>query len=143
MYRRNIVPGGWVEFQDFDLKLYSDDGTLPADASSLAWDKYIIEATERIGREPSPGPRLEGFIRAAGFRNVTKRQFKIPIGAWPKDPALQELGALYLAQMLEGLEGFSLRPMCDVLGWKDEDVRGLLAKVRSEFVCGKQHIYMV
>ncbi|KAK3360550.1 S-adenosyl-L-methionine-dependent methyltransferase [Lasiosphaeria hispida] len=139
----NIVPGGWVEFQDFDLNLYSDDGTLPADASSLAWDKYIIEATEQIGREPSPGPRLEGCIRAAGFRNVTKRQFKIPLGAWPKDPALREVGALYLAQMLEGLEGFSLRLMCDVLGWKAEEVRELMAKVRSEFVSGKQHIYMV
>ncbi|KAK0726157.1 S-adenosyl-L-methionine-dependent methyltransferase [Lasiosphaeris hirsuta] len=138
----NIVPGGWVEFQDFDLNLYCDDGTLPADASSLAWDKYIVEATGRIGTEPSPGPRLEACIRAAGFRNVTKRQFKIPLGAWPKDLALRQVGALYLTQMLEGLEGFSLRLMCDVLGWKDDEVRELLAKVRAEFVSGRHHIYM-
>lgn len=143
MLRRNVVSGGWVEFQDFDLKYYSDDDTMPADASLLAWDKLIIEATERAGREPSPGPKLEGYFKAVGFQNVTKRQFKIPIGSWPKDPALKELGAVYLAQMLEGLEGFSLRLMCDVLGWEEVEVKEFLENVRREFISGKQHIYMV
>ena len=143
MLRRNVVPGGWVEFQDFDLQYYSDDDTLPADASTLAWDKLIIEASERAGMEPSPGPKLEKYFKDAGFQNVTKRQFKIPIGPWPQNPALKEVGALYLGQMLEGLEGFSLRLMCDVLGWEEEEVKKFLENVRREFISGKQHIYMV
>lgn len=141
--RRNVAPGGWVEFQDFDLQYYSDDDTIPADASTLAWDKLIIEASERAGMEPSPGPKLEKYFQAAGFRHVTKRQFKIPIGSWPENPALKEVGALYLGQMLEGLEGFSLRLMCDVLGWEEEAVKQFLENVRREFISGKQHIYMV
>lgn len=132
-----------MEFQDFDLQYYSDDDSVPADSSLLAWDRLIIEAAERVGREPSPGPKLEGYFHAAGFHNVTKRQFKIPIGSWPEDVTLKEVGAVYLAQMLEGLEGFSMRLMCDVLGWDEEDVKDFLDKVRREFISGKQHIYMV
>jgi len=144
MLHRNAAPGGWESSsKDFDLRYYSDDDTIPADASSLAWDKLIIEATERAGREPSPGPKLEVYFQVAGFRKVTKRQFKVPIGSWLKAPALKEVGSVYLAQMIEGLEGFSLGLMCDVLGWAEEEVKKFLEKVRREFTSGKQHIYMV
>lgn len=39
---------------------------------------------------------------------------------------------LNLRQVLDGLEGFSLRLLCDVAGWTENEVYVLLANVRKE-----------
>jgi len=98
----------------------------------MIWDNYFLEAAEKIGREPSPGPKLEGWVKEAGFQNVHHKTFKFPLGLWPKDPKFKEVGMLNLAQALNGLEGFSLRLFCGVLGWSKEEVLVLLSKVRKE-----------
>ncbi|KAK3689208.1 S-adenosyl-L-methionine-dependent methyltransferase [Podospora appendiculata] len=138
----NLNPGGWAEFQDFDLLFDCDDGTLDQDNPALKWVRLTIQAAEKIAREPCPGPKLEQWVRDAGFASVTHRRFKIPIGIWPKDPALKELGLYNISQMLEGLEGFSLRLMCDVLGWREEEVQVMLAAVRKELKSGKLHMHL-
>lgn len=71
-------------------------------------------------------------MREAGFKNVTHRRFKFPVGPWPKDRNMKEIGMYNLAQVLQGLEAFSLRLFCDVLGWQKEEVLVLTSKVRKE-----------
>lgn len=44
-----------------------------------------------------------------------------------------------ISQVMTGLEGFSLRLYCDVLGWKKDEVLVLLAQVRSELKDPKIH----
>lgn len=85
-----------------------------------------------IGRTAAPGPKLEGWVRAAGFQNVEIRKIKFPVGPWAKDPVLKEVGTCNLIQMLNGLEAFSMRLLCDVDGWSETEVHVLLAKVREE-----------
>jgi len=150
----NVKPGGWVELQDFDLDIQSDndnsDDAPPSHSNSgsnsdlavFQWVKIIIETAKSIERDPSPGPGLEGWMQAAGFIDVTHRVFKIPLGGWPEDPELQEIGYLYLAQTLEGMEGFSLRLMCGVLGWDLERVRELLARVRKDLMTRRLRLKM-
>lgn len=128
----NTSPGGYAEFQDFNLLYYSEDGSLTEESSTVRWCKALLGAAEAIGRDPCPGPKLEGWLKDAGFADVTHRKFKIPIGAWPKDPKLKEIGLFNITQILDGLEGFSLRLMCDVLGWQKDEVTVLLAGVRKE-----------
>lgn len=118
------------------------DGDEPQQSSILEWDKLVVGAARQIGREPCPGPMLEGWVEDAGFRDITHRTFRIPIGGWSDDRRLQDIGFLYLSQTLDGLEGFSLRLMCDVLGWQVGDVQNLLAKVRMELLSGHQRLYM-
>jgi hypothetical protein len=33
----------------------------------------------------SPGPRLEQWLRDAGFENVQSHKYVLPLGTWPKD----------------------------------------------------------
>jgi hypothetical protein len=132
-HRRNLNPGGWAEFQDFDLACYAEDGTMTETTSTVIWDNYFLEAAGKLGRDPSPGPKLEEWVKAAGFQNVRHQMFKFPLGVWPKDPKLKEIGLINLTQALDGLEGFSLRLFCDQLGWTEEQVIVLMAKVRKEF----------
>ena len=59
-------PGGWIEFEDWDLNVYSDDGTLTVDHAFKRLHTLFIEACDVMGRVGSPGQQLKGWIEAAG-----------------------------------------------------------------------------
>lgn len=128
----NTKPGGWVEIQDFDLMYYSQDNSLPEDSYILRWLTTLFSGSDQFGRDPRPGPKLKGWMEDAGFQNMGSRKVKIPVGPWPKDPQLKELGTYNLVQVLTGLEAFTLRLFCNVLGWTEDEVTVLLAGVRRE-----------
>ncbi|KAI8192185.1 Secondary metabolism regulator LAE1 [Colletotrichum sp. SAR 10_75] len=137
----HLTPGGYAEFQDMDGLYYADDATFPPSSSLSRWNARFVDACEAMGRTARPGPALEGWVRAhGGFRGVTHKRFKAPIGPWARDPHFKDVGALNLRQLLEGLEGFSLKVFCGVLGWEEEDVRELLERVRAELGEGGMHV---
>ncbi|RSL49827.1 hypothetical protein CEP54_012233 [Fusarium duplospermum] len=136
----HLNPGGWAEFQDFDLLYYSEDGSITDEHHLLKWIKLFIDtARTKLGREPCPGPRLEGWVEDAGFTNIVHRKFRLPLGPWPKDPHMKDIGLCNIAQLLEGLEAFSLKIFCGVLGMSKEEVLLMLAKVRQELHARKFH----
>ncbi|KAK0639482.1 S-adenosyl-L-methionine-dependent methyltransferase [Cercophora newfieldiana] len=142
----NLNPTGWAEFQDFDLVFHSQDGSssLPPSTCSniIFWSSQMFEAVRLTSREPHPGPHLEQWVRAAGFTNVHCQRFSLPIGSWAKEKRLKEVGLLNLAQILDGLEAFSLRCFCQVLGWEREEVLELLEKVRAEMMNRRVHLQL-
>ncbi|KAM5354572.1 hypothetical protein ACJ41O_001219 [Fusarium nematophilum] len=136
---RSLKPGGWAEFQDYDIQCYSDDGSLNDSHKTRMWVNTLLKGARSLNREPCPGPLQEGWVQEAGFTNVKHHVFKIPIGPWAKDPRMKDLGWCNLAQTLEGLEPFSLRLFCGVLKWPQEDVLALLSQVRGELKGGAFH----
>ncbi|KAI8242226.1 Secondary metabolism regulator LAE1 [Colletotrichum sp. SAR 10_96] len=137
----HLTPGGYAEFQDMDGLYYADDATYPPSSSLSRWNARFVDACEAMGRTARPGPALEGWVRAhGGFRGATHKRFKAPIGPWARDPPFKDVGALNLRQLLEGLEGFSLKVFCGVLGWEEGDVRELLERVRAELGEGLMHV---
>jgi hypothetical protein len=78
-------PGGWVEFQDFDMKFYSTDGTFIPGSSPDVWTQEIAMSLRFFGREPEPGPKLEQWLLEAGFENISAQVLPIPVGLWPRD----------------------------------------------------------
>ncbi|KAF4838638.1 Secondary metabolism regulator LAE1 [Colletotrichum tropicale] len=136
----NLNPGGWAEFQDMSTDYYSQDGTYTEKNATWGWNKTFVRACESLGRDPCPGPKLEGWVRDhGGFQRVYHERFRAPIGPWPKDPYYRDIGMLNLAQILEGLEAFSLKLFCGVLGRTREEVLVELAAVRKELKTGAFH----
>ncbi|KAF6844992.1 UMTA methyltransferase family protein [Colletotrichum musicola] len=136
----NLNPGGWAEFQDMDIELYSGDGTLTEKHATREWSKTFVTTLRSMGLDPAPGPQLEGWVREhGGFDNIFHQKYRAPVGPWPKDPFLSDLGMLNLTQTLEGLEGFSLRMFCGVLGRTREEVLVQLAEVRRELKSNAFH----
>lgn len=86
-FHSNLAPGGWVEFQDWDGNLYSQDGSIEGTSMKQYFDA-IIPAMEKTGKDPSPGPKYKRWLQAAGFRDIEVQKFVIPVGAWPKDKRL-------------------------------------------------------
>ena len=84
----HTAPGGWVEFQDFDLVYFSEDGSFTPDLSVAQWVTMLLDACRQFGRDPCPGPKLAGWLEDAGFENVTEEVFPVPVGPWPKDKHL-------------------------------------------------------
>ena len=80
-----LAPGGYVEFQDFDMKFYSTDGTFVPGSAPDIWTGEIVEALKSFDREPEPGPKLEQWVRNAGFENIHHELLPIPCGLWPRD----------------------------------------------------------
>jgi len=127
-----LLPGGWVEFQDYDLQWYSEDGTLKEDSALGRWLSLFYEGAAKIGRDHQPGIKLEGWVRDAGFTEVHHQRIRTPVGKWPKDQKIKIIGAWNLLNVLEGIEGFTMGLFTRVLGWKAEEVHLLLADVRKE-----------
>ena len=127
----NLKPGGIVEFQDGDFVTYSEDGS--AKGSWLEkWNIDFANAAKISGRIVQPGPQLEDWVRAAGFEDVHHERVRLPLGLWPKDKKMKEVGAFNLVQLKEGLEGFSMALFTRVLGWSPDEVRILLSKVSKD-----------
>ena len=82
------APGEWAEFQDFDLNYYSEDGSLKEEHSIQKWITTLLKAAEDFGRDPSPGSKLEKYMKEAGFEDVQHEKYRMPIGPWPKDQHL-------------------------------------------------------
>ena len=81
----NTNSGGWVEFQDFDLNFYSEDGTLTEDHELKKWSRALTQASRSRGNDPQPSIMIEQWLAAAGFVNIQSKKFQVPVGSWAKD----------------------------------------------------------
>jgi len=55
-------------------------------------------------------------IEAAGFTKITEKIFKDPMGTWPADARLRELGRWTLLSFDIGLEGYALAILTRSMG---------------------------
>ena len=60
-------------------------------------------------------------ITEAGFVNVVEQVYKTPLGGWPADAKLRELGQWALLGFDTGLEGYALATLTRVLGVSDPE----------------------
>ena len=147
--------GGWVQFTEFDYWIYSQDGSLQDHHALRRWDALTFEAAKRTRRMLNPGPRLEQWVRHAGFVNLEVTRLPLPIGLWPKDKkmarqpktrmgqsadtAQKQLGLFNWTQLWEGIQGMSLRLFVQWLGWGRDELEVLLAEVRNDLKNPKIH----
>jgi len=129
---KNLKPGGWAEFNDFDMWFYSDDGTYAKDTAAYKWCAEIDAGLRAMERDPQPGKSLRKWVTDAGFVNINEERYKIPVGMWPKDKKLKEIGAYNLMQFLDGLDGISMAVMTRIRGWKAEEVTVFLPDVKKD-----------
>lgn len=134
-------PGGWVELQGFDAHYKSDDGTLKPESYVNQFCETIADGISKMGKVLYTGPLFEGLLKDAGFISIHVHTYKLPLGTWPKDKKMKEVGTVNALQYLEGMEAFSYRLLTTVLGWKLEEVQVFNAKVTQEIKSNKVHAY--
>ena len=108
----------------------------------MKWIKYIYAVCEKADIEPSPGHKLEQWVKDAGFINVRHRIVKVPNGMWPRDPKFKEIGIWNHTHLMMGLEGLLMRPLTTFLGWSPEEVQVFLIGLRKDLTSPNIHAYM-
>ena len=163
----HLKPGGWVEVQELETCTKSDDDTVERSGKGVTeWQKYVDEALDKFGKTLNIAELHKQRIIDAGFVDVRDDTYKvcaasvgqviiskevicadiklkIPIGRWPKDPKLKEVGMYHLENLLTVVEAFSLAPLIRVLGLSNESVQVLMANARNDLRNRQNHFYNV
>ncbi|KAK4443922.1 S-adenosyl-L-methionine-dependent methyltransferase [Podospora aff. communis PSN243] len=131
---RCLKPGGWFQHLEPNIELRCDNPDVPygEDHVYKQWAKLFYDAGDRIDRSFRIDEEIMvGWASGAGFKDVTQQKFKLPIGGWPKDKRLKEMGMYTALYMDMSLDGFALFPIGQILGWTLEEVQALVAKMRE------------
>ncbi|KAH7487012.1 hypothetical protein FOMA001_g5046 [Fusarium oxysporum f. sp. matthiolae] len=156
---KTCKPGGWVESFEPSGIITSDDDTVKESSALGQWGKLFIEGAKKLGvsftvyEEELQRKAME----AAGFVDIQQFEYKVnklylqwtmtdnirlqtPIGGWPKDPGLKELGQFGKLAFLADPEGFVLF-VANTIGWTESEIHVFLAHARREIHSGKHHPY--
>jgi len=94
----------------------ADDDSIPAGSALSRWPGLFNDIGDKLGISFRAAEEAREALTNAGFVNVTEHIIKVPLGPWPKDKRLKSWGQWCRYFSLEGLEGFALRSVVDVLG---------------------------
>lgn len=141
---RNIRPGGWIEHLGPSMYVECDDGSVPPDNILFGFGDLISRAANKMGRPINIYQTFRGSIEKAGFVDIQEKVYKWPIGPWPRDKVLKEIGALNFHHWSNGLEGyimFVLTRFGEPEPWLKDEVLVYAAKIRSELTNPRHHVY--
>jgi hypothetical protein len=96
--------------------IYADDGSVPEGSALDEWGKLFIGAGEKMGRTFLVVERAKKLLEEAGFVDIVEHTVKVPVGSWPKDPKMKELGRWNLLFLTSGLESMGMYMLMHVLG---------------------------
>lgn len=140
----NLKPGGWVEMQEYEAWISSDDDPeLTKAPNTKLWQELVDEASTKFGKRMNVASEQKRWIEEAGFGDVREDVVKIPIGHWAKNPKLKEVGRYQREHMIACVEAFTLAPLTRILGWRMEEAQVLMAGVRNEFKDPKLHLLTI
>ncbi|KAL2862246.1 class I SAM-dependent methyltransferase [Aspergillus lucknowensis] len=139
----HLKPGGWVEFQEYEARVRSEDGTHVKAPLLLDLSARLEEASSKFGKRMNIAPSLSGWLEEAGFTNVTADIYKCPVGSWPKSPRLKEIGRVGKVSLIEAIEPYSLALFTRVLGWTYEKAQAYVDNCRQEVMNTSCHAYVL
>ncbi|KIM94449.1 hypothetical protein OIDMADRAFT_136312 [Oidiodendron maius Zn] len=137
-----LKPGGHIEVADIMWHFECQDGSMKPDCASIQWaDKFHELATASFHVDFAPSPKMAGWLEEVGFVDINVHTRLVPVGPWPKDKKLKEIGRYFLAQMLQGgMENYSMA-LFTKAGWTDIGVHAMLGDVRQEITDPRVHSF--
>jgi len=116
--RRVLKPGGCVHFTEVDNSTFS---TVPPLPKTLAALDALNQGQLRAGGDPFIGPKLEGYLKRAGFTKIDARE--TPMTGDARDPVYFQGFIDEFAEIFEGLDEALGAPLVDAA----TELRGLVS----------------
>lgn len=139
---RSLRPGGWIEFQDFAIKPKCDDGTMRENDAFKTVCHLALEAYRELGFNTTSTKKFRSLLETAGFTNVTRKKFKVPIGPWAAEESSERLGLQQKEAMLDFIGTLAARPF-RALGLSTQEAELKLLSARQALNDQTVHRYLV
>jgi hypothetical protein len=167
----HLKPGGQIEVSDIRKRLSCVDNTFPEDCFTNKFQvcflsleilvynvgqNTIYEIATRTCPSWDPIPYIEEWLRDAGFEAIETTKKILPMGPWPKDKKLKEVGKYYQVNTLDdgrnlircnnranrkkGIENHSIA-LFTRNGWQYSEAQVFFAHVRREILTNRMHTY--
>ena len=121
-----------------------DDATMPEDSILRSWGPRLTMAAEKSGRALGIMKTFRESIERAGFTEIRIKEYKLPIGPWPRDKQLKEAGAINYHHWMNGMEGYSMWLLTrygDPVPWEKDEVLVYVAQMRKDLSNPLIHAY--
>lgn len=125
-----LKPGAWLEHLEFSVETSAPkNSTRYSDQILTAFSQSVLNAGDTKTHMSfdvvhSMFPTLSA--PELGFAEVHTRSFVWPIGPWPKDPYLKDLGRWGERNWVDGIEGWVMALYTRLLGWSCEEVKAFV-----------------
>ncbi|CAI0650284.1 unnamed protein product [Colletotrichum noveboracense] len=129
----SMKPGGYIEVKEFDIEVRSQVQEIDESHPYKAWAKNICAACDKLGKtgKQCVDPGIAHNLREAGFVDIVEKKWPIPIGSWPNDPLLKEVGTGFLEYLDQSLEGFGTFLLKEIMGWEYAEAIVFIAEKRK------------
>ncbi|KAL2215199.1 S-adenosyl-L-methionine-dependent methyltransferase [Thermoascus aurantiacus ATCC 26904] len=141
---KHLKSGGYFEMQSAEAFLYPNDEESRKKAKyTMKLIQHIHEGGEKFGKSFRQIHEWKEKMEKAGFVDVREQEYKLPVGRWPKDRRLKEIGMYQHAQQIQAVDAYSFALLSRMLGWKKEEIQVLCAHVRNELRDPSVHLYAI
>ncbi|KAF5570808.1 methyltransferase like [Fusarium phyllophilum] len=138
----NLNSGGYLELQAQRGFFMSDDDSIKKAVNAEVWAEAVRDSSSKFGKPIDCAMNWKDKVIKAGFVDVHEEVRKIPIGAWPKDPILKEIGKCQVVQSCAAIDSYTPMLLEKVLGWGREETQVLMAKAKGELRNPSIHLYL-
>lgn len=125
------------------LNMTTDDDSLPPDSPYSIYYNHFKTAFEKTKIQIDAAASLSTWMRSKGFVDIVDSKYKIPIGPWPKNRRLKEIGAWNYEVAKTGLEAYALALFTRVLGMDEKKAKGIIDAAVEDLKNPRIHMYIV
>ncbi|KAF4340093.1 methyltransferase like [Fusarium beomiforme] len=138
----NLNSGGYLELQAQRGFFMSDDDSIKKAVNAEVWAEAMRESSSKFGKPIDCVMNWKDKVIKAGFVDVHEEVLKIPIGGWPKDPVLKEIGKCQVVQSCAAIDSYTPMLLEKIQGWDKDETRVLMAKAKKELRDPSIHVYL-
>jgi hypothetical protein len=101
----------------------------------------LYAACCKFGTPVDDPSRWKAQFEAQGFENVTEVVYKLPCSPWALDKRYKLLGLWEQHNLLQNLEGMTMRIFAKGLGWDEDEILVFNALLRKDLRNLNYHCY--
>ncbi|KAF5006273.1 hypothetical protein FDECE_7339 [Fusarium decemcellulare] len=136
----NMKPGAWVELQDVDGQVHTDDDTIPQDWPLKRFTEYLVQAFAQFETNAHAAVFGGQYLEQAGFVNIKHNYIKLPYGTWPKDKIMRLVGMYYRTACEEFFPAVGALHF-PKMGWDKTEMELFFAECRQSMRDPRVHAY--
>ncbi|KAF8457878.1 S-adenosyl-L-methionine-dependent methyltransferase [Kalaharituber pfeilii] len=141
---KKTKPGGYIEFQDYGSELFLHDGTQlgksPDEPPVGQFFYYVTTAGEKQGRQMVVARGTKERLEKAGFVDVEEHLAIWPLGPWPKDKRLKQIGRWAQVGAKDSTLPFCLHLLTKE-GWTYDQIKVFSDRITADYDVGKYYCH--